>query len=120
MDLREPRRWTVEQPSAATEYIPVQAQVRALGDDVADGRCLADIGVARRRTGRSLKGHALEARELECQQRAPPALESGSEPGLVTLPLATDLAVDANTLYLIVPSAGIVTRHFTLGPTPSC
>jgi hypothetical protein len=39
---------------------------------------------------------------------------------LVTLPLATDLAVDANTLYLIVPSAGIVTYHFTPGPTPSC
>jgi hypothetical protein len=33
---------------------------------------------------------------------------------------ATDLAVDANTLYLIVPGAGIVTQNFTPGPTPSC
>ena len=33
---------------------------------------------------------------------------------------ATGLAVDASTLYLIVPGAGIVTHQFKPGPTPSC
>jgi hypothetical protein len=33
---------------------------------------------------------------------------------------ATGLAVDGSTLYLVVPSAGIVTHEFAPGPTPSC
>jgi hypothetical protein len=33
---------------------------------------------------------------------------------------ATDLAVDGNTLYLIVPGAGIVTHEFTPNLPPSC
>lgn len=34
--------------------------------------------------------------------------------------LATDLAADGATLYLLVPGVGIVTHTFTPGPTPSC
>jgi hypothetical protein len=33
---------------------------------------------------------------------------------------ATDLAVDGDTLYLLVPGSGIVTHTFAPDPTPSC
>jgi hypothetical protein len=33
---------------------------------------------------------------------------------------ATSLAVDGDTMYLVVPGAGIVTHDFAPGPTPSC
>jgi hypothetical protein len=33
---------------------------------------------------------------------------------------ATGLAIDANTLYLIAPRAGITTHQLTPQPTPIC
>jgi hypothetical protein len=33
---------------------------------------------------------------------------------------ATDLAVDGETLYLLVPGVGVVTHVFTPSPTPTC